>query len=49
MDLTDPVTLFVLLGFVVFSIQQWLQWQSRQAWFDRVWLEHADESPEREE
>lgn len=44
---TDPVTLAVLLGVLVFSVVNWLRWRSKEAWFDRVLLEQSVEAEER--
>lgn len=41
MDLSDPVTLAVLGGFLALSVYQWLRWRSRVAWFDRLRLERG--------
>lgn len=48
-DLTDPTTLLVLLFLVAFSVYWKLRWQWRAAWFDRVWVERADEREREEE
>jgi hypothetical protein len=46
---TDPVTLAVLAGVVVFSVVNWLRWRSKEAWFDRVVLEQSVSDPDDEE
>lgn len=46
---TDPVTLTVLLFVCLFSVLNWLRWQSKGAWLDRVLLEQQTEGPEDDE